>query len=81
MRFPGERIDIRLTGAPKRDALLKLPGVAYLGGTLSDPAIRIPPEVKSIGNIFKAIGRAIKGTQGPLAEDADCGALAASALR
>ena len=79
--FPSERIDVRLTGAPKRDALLKLPGVAYLEGTLSDPAIRIPPEVKSIGNILKAIGRAIKGTQGPLADDADCGALAAAALR
>ena len=81
VRFPSERIDIRLTGAPKRGALLKLPGVAYLGGTLSDPAIRIPPEVKSIGNIFKAIGRAIDGTQGPTAGDADCGALAAAALR
>ena len=79
--FPSERIDVRLTGAPKRDVLLKLPGVAYLGGTLSAPAVRVPPDVKSIGNIFKAIGRAIKGTQGPLADDADCGALAAAALK
>jgi hypothetical protein len=36
--------------------------------------------VKSVGNIFKAIGRAISGDNGPRATDADCGALAARAL-
>lgn len=79
--FPGETIAVVLTGAPKQGAVLRLPGEAYLRGTISSPAIVVPPEVKSVGNIFKAIGRAIKGTQGPIAGNADCAALAARALR
>ncbi|NIJ30299.1 hypothetical protein FHT00_002262 [Sphingomonas insulae] len=79
--FPAERIDFRLTGAPKGKSLLRLPGSAYMTGTLSDPVLTVPPEVKSAGNIFKAIGRAITGRQGPTASDADCGGLAARALR
>lgn len=79
--FPGETIDIRLTGAPKRDAILRLPGAAYMTGTIQRPHVEIPREVKSVGNIFKAIGRAITGNQGPTATDADCGALAAKVLR
>ena len=79
--FPDETIAVTLTGAPKQGALLRLPGSAYLKGTISAPAISVPDEVKSAGNIFKAIGRAIKGTQGPTAGDADCGALAARVLR
>ena len=79
--FPAERIAIRLTGAPKGKSLLRLPGAAFMTGTLSDPVLTVPPEVKSAGNIFKAIGRAITGRQGPGATDADCAGLAARALR
>jgi AsmA family protein len=41
----------------------------------------VPKEVKSVGNVFKAIGRAITGKQGPTATDADCAGLAAQVLR
>lgn len=79
--FPDETLDIRLTGAPKRDALIRLPGSAYLTGTIQRPSVVIPREVKSVGNVFKAIGRAITGKQGPVATDADCAGLAARVLR
>ncbi|MES3096969.1 AsmA family protein [Sphingomonas aerolata] len=79
--FPGETLNIRLTGTPKQHALLRLPGSAYMTGTIERPAVTIPPEVKSVGNIFKAIGRAITGKQGPTARDADCSGLAARVLR
>ncbi|WP_308815033.1 AsmA family protein [Sphingomonas sp. GV3] len=79
--FPAEAIAIRLTGAPKQRSLLRLPGSASLSGTLSAPQLVVPRETKSVGNIFKAIGRAITGHQGPLASDADCDALARQALR
>jgi uncharacterized protein involved in outer membrane biogenesis len=79
--FPGETLDIRLTGAPKQHALLRLPGAAYMTGTIERPRVTIPPEVKSVGNIFKAIGRAITGREGPTANDADCNGLAARVLR
>ncbi len=79
--FPGETLNIRLTGTPKQHALLRVPGSAYMTGTIERPAVTIPPEVKSVGNIFKAIGRAITGKQGPTASDADCSGLAARVLR
>jgi len=79
--FPGETLDIRLTGTPKQHALLRLPGSAYMTGTIERPHVTIPPEVKSVGNIFKAIGRAVTGKQGPTAGDADCSGLAARVLR
>ncbi len=79
--FPSETLNIRLTGTPKQHALLRVPGSAYMTGTIERPAVTIPPEVKSVGNIFKAIGRAITGKQGPTASDADCSGLAARVLR
>ncbi|KQN16218.1 AsmA family protein [Sphingomonas aurantiaca] len=79
--FPGETLDIRLTGTPKQHALLRLPGSASMTGTIERPHVTIPPEVKSVGNIFKAIGRAITGKEGPVAGDADCSGLAARVLR
>lgn len=81
VHFPAERIDFRLTGAPKGRSLLRLPGSAFMTGTLSDPVLTVPPTVKSAGNVLKAIGRAITGRQGPSATDADCAGLAARALR
>jgi uncharacterized protein involved in outer membrane biogenesis len=79
--FPGETLNIRLTGASKQHALLRLPGAAYMTGTIERPHVTIPPEVKSVGNIFRAIGRAITGREGPTANDADCNGLAARVLR
>jgi uncharacterized protein involved in outer membrane biogenesis len=79
--FPAETMALTLTGAPKHGSVLRLPGAASLGGTLSQPDLTVPREVKSAGNIFKAIGRAISGHQGPTATDADCAGLAARALR
>lgn len=79
--FPSETLAIRLTGAPKRSGGLRLPGSVVAAGTLKAPSIYIPPQVKSVGNVFKAIGRAIRGDQGPLAQDADCDTLATKALR
>ncbi len=79
--FPGETLNIRLSGTPKQHALLRLPGSAYMTGTIERPSVSIPPEVKSVGNIFKAIGRAITGKQGPTASDANCSGLAARVLR
>nr|WP_277998529.1 AsmA-like C-terminal region-containing protein [Sphingomonas liriopis] len=79
--LPAERIALRLTGAPKGNSVLRLPGAAWMTGTLSDPVLTVPAQVKSAGNIFKAIGRAITGRQGPTATDADCAGLAARALR
>jgi hypothetical protein len=79
--FPGETLAIRLTGAPKHDAVLRLPGSAAMGGTISAPDIQVPREVKSVGNVLKALGRAITGRQGPVAQDADCAGLAARVLR
>jgi uncharacterized protein involved in outer membrane biogenesis len=79
--FPGETLAIRLAGAPKHDAVLRLPGSATLTGTISQPDVRVPRDVKSVGNVFRALGRAITGRQGPLAQDADCGGLARQVLR
>ena len=79
--FPGETLSLKLTGAPKRGSVLRLPGAAYLTGTIAAPDLVVPREVKSAGNIFKAIGRAITGRQGPTAEDADCGGWAGRVLR
>ena len=79
--FPGETLAIRLTGAPKRGSVLRLPGSASMTGTISLPDLGVPREVKSVGNIFRAIGRAITGRQGAEATDANCVGMAAHALR
>ncbi|WP_326523777.1 AsmA family protein [Sphingomonas sp.] len=78
--FPAETIAATLTGAPKRDSILRVPGSATAGGTLRNPSVTVPPEVKSAGNILKGIGRAIAGKQGPTAGDADCAALSRQAI-
>ncbi|MGW8134466.1 AsmA family protein [Sphingomonas zeae] len=81
VRFPDERLALRLMGAPKQGATLRLAGAATVGGTLEKPELVIPKEVRSVGNIFKSIGRAITGDTGPKAQDAACGALARQVLR
>jgi uncharacterized protein involved in outer membrane biogenesis len=79
--FPDERLAFVLHGAPKREVLLRIPGSATVGGTIQAPVLTVPPQVKSVGNILKAIGNKIAGHSGPVATDADCGALASRALR
>ncbi|MCW1427588.1 AsmA family protein [Novosphingobium sp. JCM 18896] len=79
--FPEERIALTLTGAPKRSSVLRLPGSVSVLGTIREPSIMVPRDVKSLGNVLKAVGRALTGKQGPEAADADCGALTAQILR
>ncbi|WP_294287463.1 AsmA-like C-terminal region-containing protein, partial [uncultured Sphingomonas sp.] len=79
--FPDERLALTLTGAPKQGATLRLAGAATVAGTLEKPDLVIPKEVKSVGNIFKSIGRAITGDTGPKAQNAACGTLARQVLR
>ncbi len=81
LRFPSESLALTVTGAPKANPVLRLPGSVVIGGTLLDPDIVVPRQIKSLGNILKGIGRALKGDQGPLAINVNCAALAAAALR
>jgi uncharacterized protein involved in outer membrane biogenesis len=78
--FPSEAMALSLTGTPKGNVIIKLPGAIIVGGTIREPHVGTTPGVKSIGNIFKAIGRAISGDNGPRVTDADCEGLAARAL-
>ena len=73
--FPSEAMAFDLTGYPKDRIELRLPGSVHVGGTIKQPDVAIPPQVKSVGNIFKAIGRAIRGDQGPLAPNEDSDAM------
>jgi len=81
LRFPSEALDFRFSGAPKRSSLLRVSGNVYGRGTIRSPDLVVPAEIRSAGNIFRAIGRAVTGNQGPTASDANCGALARTALR
>ncbi|MDV3455930.1 AsmA family protein [Sphingomonas sp. HF-S4] len=78
--FPDERLALTLTGAPKGKGILRLPGSVSVNGTISAPEIVVPKETKSVGNVFKALGRAVTGSSGPAATDADCGALVRGAI-
>ena len=79
--FPDERLDILLRGTPKQKVMLRIPGSVMMTGTLQQPSLVVPPQVKSAGNILKAIGDRLLGHSGPLATDANCAALTARALR
>lgn len=79
--FPEERIALTLTGAPKRSSVLRLPGSISVLGTIREPSIMVPRQVKSVGNVLKAVGRALTGKQGPEAGDANCNALRVRTLR
>jgi len=78
--FPSEAMGLSLTGTPKGNVIIKLPGAIIVSGTIREPHVAATPGVKSVGNIFKAIGRAISGDNGPRATDADCDGLARRAL-
>lgn len=75
VRFPDEALALTLTGTPKAKVTLRLPGSALVRGTIREPAVMVPKEVKSVGNVLKAIGNAITGKDGPRAVDADCAGL------
>ncbi|MEO6218552.1 MAG: AsmA family protein [Sphingomonas sp.] len=78
--FPSEALGLSLAGTPKGNVIIKLPGAIIVSGTIREPHVGTTPGVKSVGNIFKAIGRAISGDNGPRATDADCEGLAKRAL-
>ena len=78
--FPDETLQLDLRGAPKGDALLRLRGPVRIGGTIRDPAVIVPPSLKSAGTVLKAIGRALTGDTLPPATDADCSGLVARAI-
>jgi uncharacterized protein involved in outer membrane biogenesis len=78
--FPSEALAITLSGAPKGNAALRLPGTINASGTIREPQIVVPKETKSFGNILKSVGRAITGKNGPAPADADCAALTNRAL-
>lgn len=80
VRFPDETLALTLTGQPKGKAAIRLPGSVRVTGTIRDPKLILPQDSKSVGNILKALGRAITGKQGPRATDADCAALTARML-
>ena len=75
-----EQLELSMSGAPKKQSLLRFPGSVTLGGSISAPKMELPPRSKSVGTILKVIGRAITGHQGPTATDADCRTLASRAL-
>lgn len=78
--FPEERLDLRFAGAPKTKAALRLPGQIFVRGTLRAPQVVITEGTKSAGVLFKALGRAIAGKNGPQATDGDCSRLIAGVL-
>ena len=80
MNFPSEALAIRITGAPKKKSVLRLPGAILMEGTIRAPDVHTEKGTKSVGNILKAIGQSIVGDQPPRATDADCDALAARTL-
>jgi uncharacterized protein involved in outer membrane biogenesis len=75
-----ERLALMLSGAPKRESLLRLPGSIPIAGTIKAPDIRVPKQAKSLGGVLGMIGRAVSGKQGDTADDADCGALQRQAM-
>ncbi|MFV0622602.1 AsmA family protein [Sphingomonas sp. ac-8] len=80
VRFGPETLAMQVAGAPKHKSLLRLETPVRVAGTIKSPEIDIPPRVKTVGNVFKMLGRAIGGKQAPLAQDADCNILAKRAL-
>ncbi|MBX3593596.1 AsmA-like C-terminal region-containing protein [Sphingomonas sp.] len=76
-----ERLDLTMTGAPKKDSILRLTEPVPVRGTIKSPDPKVPGGKTNVGGILKMVGDAIAGDRPPLATDADCGALAARAMR
>ncbi len=81
IRLTDEVMALTMSGTPKHGSLLRLSGTVPIGGTIKQPDIRVPAEVRSTKGILKMIGKAIAGDKVPRAADADCEGLARSAMR
>lgn len=77
--FPTEQLQLTLNGAAKNEHALQLPGNATLRGTMRNPELVVPEGTRSVGNVLKAVGRAIGG-RAETAPDADCPSLIARTL-
>lgn len=77
--FPTEQLQLTLNGAAKNEHALQLPGNANLRGTMRNPVLVVPEGTRSVGNVLKAVGRAIGG-RAETAPDADCQSLIAQTL-
>jgi hypothetical protein len=73
--FPAESIAISLKGLPKGKAALRFPGPILASGSIREPRIIVPEGSRSVGTLFKVIGRAIAGKNEASATDANCTAL------
>jgi len=80
IRLADERLFLRMLGTPKQDVALRLADPILINGTLKAPDISLPGKGGAVGAVLKSIGRAIDGKKEPIAEDADCDALARKAL-
>jgi uncharacterized protein involved in outer membrane biogenesis len=77
-----ERLSLAMTGSPKKESLLRLTKPVPVSGTIKSPVMRLPDGAKpNVGGVLKLLGDAIAGDRPPLAQDANCSALAAAALR
>lgn len=76
-----ESLALSMHGTPKQDADLRLQGHVLIKGTLKAPVVELPDHGSIVGTVLKSIGRAIGGSEQPIAGDADCAALAAKAMR
>ena len=77
-----ERLSLAMTGSPKKESLLRLTKPVPVSGTIKAPSMRLPDGAKpNVGGVLKLLGDAIAGDRPPLAQDANCSALAATALR
>jgi len=77
-----ERLSLAMTGSPKKESLLRLTKPVPISGTIKAPSMRLPDGAKpNVGGVLKLLGDAIGGDRPPLAQDANCSALAAQALR
>lgn len=81
IRLSDETLMLTLSGQPKQGSLLRLKGAVPIRGTIKAPDIQVPKEARSAKGILKMIGDAIGGDKVPRASDADCDALARSAMR
>ena len=81
INLANEALAIRATGRPKLKGAVALDVPVDVVGVLSQPRV-IPPHVpKTVGTVFKLLGKAIAGGSRMTVGDADCSGLAARALK
>jgi len=82
VNLSNEALSLAMTGSPKKESLLRLTKPVPVTGTIKSPVMRLPDGAKpNVGGVLKLLGDAIAGDRPPLAQDANCSALAATALR